>query len=128
MQHRRLLMRLSPTSGGYRERLLDAMALLLSNLHRTGVCWSDCSLANTLFRRDGDRLPAYLVDAETSGVHPTMVDGQRRYDLGFASDLDVGPAAPDARARLRTSVTTRRSTPRASARRAGRARPPGLAG
>jgi len=81
MQYRRLLMRLSPATGGYRERLLDAMALLLVDLHRAGVFWGDCSLANTLFRRDGDRLQAYLVDAETSEVHPSLSDGQRRYDL-----------------------------------------------
>lgn len=81
MQYRRLLMRLAPATGGYRERLLDAMALLLVDLHRGGVFWGDCSLANTLFRRDGDRLQAYLVDAETSEVHPSLSDGQRRYDL-----------------------------------------------
>ena len=65
----------------YRDRLLDAMALLLVDLHRGGVYWGDCSLANTLFRRDGDRIQAYLVDAETSEVHPALSDGQRAYDL-----------------------------------------------
>jgi hypothetical protein len=45
------------------------------------VFWGDCSLANTLFRRDGDRIQAYLVDAETSEVFPTLSDGQRTYDL-----------------------------------------------
>ncbi len=68
-------------SAGYRDRLLDAMALLLVDLHRGGVYWGDCSLANTLFRRDGDRIQAYLVDAETSEVHPGLSDGQRRFDL-----------------------------------------------
>ena len=81
MQYRRLLMRLRPVSSGYRERLLDAMALLLVDLHRGGVYWGDCSLSNTLFRRDGDRIQAYLVDAETSEVHPGLSDGQRRFDL-----------------------------------------------
>jgi hypothetical protein len=56
------------------------MAFLLVDLHRNGVYWGDCSLANTLFRRDGDRIQAYLVDAETSEVHPTLSDGQREYD------------------------------------------------
>ena len=56
LQYRRLMMRLPPTSGSYRERLLDAMAFLLVDLHRAGVFWGDCSLANTLFRRDGDRI------------------------------------------------------------------------
>src|SRR5207247_2579753 len=51
------------------------------DLHRSGVYWGDCSLANTLFRRDGDRIQAYLVDAETSEIHPRLSDGQRAYDL-----------------------------------------------
>jgi hypothetical protein len=81
MQYRRLLMRLRDVTASYRDRLLDAMALLLVDLHRGGVYWGDCSLANTLFRRDGDRIQAYLVDAETSEVHPGLSDGQRRFDL-----------------------------------------------
>jgi Domain of unknown function (DUF4032)/Lipopolysaccharide kinase (Kdo/WaaP) family len=81
LQYRRLMMRLPPTSGSYRERLLDAMAFLLVDLHRSGVFWGDCSLANTLFRRDGDLIQAYLVDAETSEVFPSLSDGQRAYDL-----------------------------------------------
>jgi tRNA A-37 threonylcarbamoyl transferase component Bud32 len=81
LQYRRLLMRLRSTSEAYRDRLLDAMASLLVDLHRGGVYWGDCSLANTLFRRDGDKIQAYLVDAETSEVHPSLSDGQRAYDL-----------------------------------------------
>ena len=79
LQYRRLMARL-PT-GVYRDRLLDAMAWLLVDLHRSGVFWGDCSLANTLFRRDGDRIQAYLVDAETSEIHERLSDGQRAYDL-----------------------------------------------
>ena len=67
--------------GPYRDRLLDAMAWLLVDLHRAGVYWGDCSLANTLFRRDGDKIQAFLVDAETSEIHPSLSDGQRGYDL-----------------------------------------------
>ncbi len=81
LQYRRLLMRVPLEPGGYRDRLLDAMAGLLVDLHRAGVYWGDCSLANTLFRRDGDTFVAYLVDAETSEVHPSLSDGQRAYDL-----------------------------------------------
>ena len=81
LQYRRLLMRLPLGPGAYRGRLLDAMAWLLVDLHRAGVFWGDCSLANTLFRRDGDKIQAFLVDAETSEVHPTLSDGQRAYDL-----------------------------------------------
>ena len=58
------------------------MASLLVDLHRAGVFWGDCSLANTLLRRDGDRLQAFLVvDAETSEIHPRLSDGQRAADL-----------------------------------------------
>ena len=48
IQYRRLLMRFPLGRGAYRDRLLDAMAWLLVDLHRAGVFWGDCSLANTL--------------------------------------------------------------------------------
>jgi hypothetical protein len=86
LQYRRLLMRFPLGPGGYRDRLLDAMAWLLFDLHRGGVYWGDCSLANTLFRRDGDRIQAYLVDAETSECHPSLSDGQRDYDLEILTE------------------------------------------
>ena len=81
LQYRRLLMRVPLTAGGYRERLLDAMASLLVDLHRAGVYWGDCSLSNTLFRRDGGTIQAYLVDAETSETYAALSTGQRAYDL-----------------------------------------------
>jgi hypothetical protein len=81
IQYRRLLMRFPLGPGPYRDRLLDAMAWLLVDLHRSGVFWGDCSLANTLFRRDGDKIQAFLVDAETSEIHDSLSDGQRTYDL-----------------------------------------------
>ncbi len=80
-QYRRLFMRLPPDQRKHRERLLDAMAGLLVELHRHGVFWGDCSLANTLFSRDGQILVAWLVDAETSETHPTLSRGQREHDL-----------------------------------------------
>lgn len=80
-QYRRLFMRLPPDQPRHRARLLDAMAGLLVELHRHGVFWGDCSLANTLFSRDGQLLQAWLVDAETSEVHPSLSRGQRRHDL-----------------------------------------------
>ena len=83
LQYRRLLTRLPAGPGPHRDRLLEAMASLLVDLHRAGVFWGDCSLANTLFRRDGDKIQAYLVDAETSEIHPSLSDGQR------ATDLDI---------------------------------------
>lgn len=72
---------LSPGLERYQERLLDAMADLLVRLHLAGAFWGDCSLSNTLFRRDAGQLGAYLVDAETSEIHDTLSDGQRRTDL-----------------------------------------------
>jgi Domain of unknown function (DUF4032)/Lipopolysaccharide kinase (Kdo/WaaP) family len=79
-QYRRLFMRL-PDQPKHRARLLDGMAGLLVELHRHGVFWGDCSLANTLFSRDGQTLQAWLVDAETSEVHSTLSRGQREHDL-----------------------------------------------
>ena len=53
----------------YREHLLDAISGLLVQLHLQGYYWGDCSLSNTLFRRDAGALQAYLVDAETAEHH-----------------------------------------------------------
>jgi hypothetical protein len=89
-QFRRLLMRLPPNRPRQRARLLDAMVNLLVDLHRSGVYWGDCSLANTLFSRDGQRLQAWLVDAETSEIHPQLSDGQRRYDLDILVENVAG--------------------------------------
>nr|WP_246326440.1 DUF4032 domain-containing protein [Actinomycetospora corticicola] len=80
-QYRRLFARLPPDRAAHRARLLDAMAGLLVELHRHGVFWGDCSLANTLFTRDGQALQAHLVDAETAESHPSLSDGQRQMDL-----------------------------------------------
>lgn len=65
----------------YRERLLDAMAGLFVRLHLAGLYWGDCSLSNTLFRRDAGELSAYLVDGETSEMHDSLSPGQREQDL-----------------------------------------------
>jgi hypothetical protein len=80
------------------ERLLDALAGLLVRLHLSGFYWGDCSLSNTLFRRDADALAAYVIDVETAEHHAELSDGQRRLDLHIAtenvagdlSDLQVG--------------------------------------
>jgi hypothetical protein len=80
-QFRRLFMRLPASETAVRGKLLAAIAGLLVELHRAGVFWGDCSLANTLFVRDGQTIQAHLVDAETSAIHPSLSDGQRRYDL-----------------------------------------------
>jgi hypothetical protein len=74
----------------YRERLLDAMAGLVVRLHLAGLYWGDCSLSNTLFRRDAGALSAYLVDAETSELHETLSDGQREQDLYILEENIAG--------------------------------------
>jgi len=66
------------------QRLIDALAVLLVRLHLSGFWWGDVSLSNTLFRRDAGAFAAYLVDAETGELHPSLTDGQREHDLQIA--------------------------------------------
>jgi hypothetical protein len=70
---------------GLRVRLLDALAGLFVRLHLAGFFWGDCSLSNTLFRRDAGALAAYLVDAETGELHPRLTAGQREQDIEIAT-------------------------------------------
>ena len=72
------------------ETLLDALAELLVRLHLMGCFWGDCSLSNTLFRRDAGALTAYLVDAETAEIHPTLSDNMRAFDLDLAVENIFG--------------------------------------
>ncbi len=65
-------------------KLLDALAELLVRLHLAGFAWGDCSLSNTLFRRDAGALAAYLVDAETGQIRTQLSAGQRQHDLDIA--------------------------------------------
>ncbi|WP_433792434.1 DUF4032 domain-containing protein [Actinoplanes sp. CA-252034] len=62
-------------------RLLDALAALVVRMHLTGFSWGDCSLSNTLFRRDAGAFAAYLVDAETGNLYPKLSEGQRSEDI-----------------------------------------------
>jgi hypothetical protein len=64
--------------------MANALALLLVRLHLLGFWWGDCSLSNTLFRRDADGFAAYLVDAETGEFQKSLSDGQREHDLEIA--------------------------------------------
>lgn len=74
----------------YRAHLLDALAGLLCQLHLAGVYWGDCSLANTLFRRDAGSLQAVLVDAETSEIHDSLSDARRSADLDIMVENVAG--------------------------------------
>ena len=96
-------------------RLLDALAVLLVQLHLTGFSWNDCSLSNTLFRRDAGAFAAYLVDAETGELHPSLSVGQRAYDLETAAtnvagelmDLQAGGRLQDGIDPIVTGVSIR---------------------
>lgn len=85
------------------DRVLDALVQLLARLHLGGFFWADCSLSNTLFRRDAGRFEAYLVDTETAEVRNVLSDGLRAYDLdtatenvaGELADLEAGGLLPD---------------------------------
>ncbi|MFN8146832.1 MAG: DUF4032 domain-containing protein [Candidatus Nanopelagicales bacterium] len=86
-------------------RLLDALAVLMVRLHLVGFAWGDCSLSNTLFRRDAGAFAAYLVDAETGEIHEPLSQGRREYDLQTA-ELNVGGELLDVEAsgRLHPSI------------------------
>jgi hypothetical protein len=114
LPYRSLFMRSSLVR--YRDHLLDAIAGLMVQLHLVGIYWGDCSLSNTLFRRDAGALQAYLVDAETVEVHPGIppptlrlhdlqimeenVDGELA-DLGAANLLMDGIPSDDTGASIR---------------------------
>jgi uncharacterized protein DUF4032/lipopolysaccharide kinase (Kdo/WaaP) family protein len=85
------------------DQLVDAMVELLVRLHLAGLFWGDCSLSNTLFRPDAGSIAAYLVDAETAELHPSLTSGQRRFDIDYAAervggelfDLQAGGLLPE---------------------------------
>ena len=72
------------------DRLLDALVALLVRIHLDGFFWGDCSLSNTLFRRDAGALQAYIIDVETAEHHATLTAGQRTFDLMLATDNLAG--------------------------------------
>jgi len=74
----------------YRDRLVDALAGLLVQLHLSHVYWGDCSLSNTLFLRDAGTLQAYLVDAETSEISEHLSDAMRDNDLDLMEENVAG--------------------------------------
>lgn len=95
---------MSPSLERYRKHLLDAIASLLVQLHLAGVFWGDCSLSNTLYRRDAGALRAYLVDAETVEIHPDICPPALRFhDLQIMEeniecdlfDSQTVPSIPD---------------------------------
>ncbi len=75
--------------------LVDALVVLLVRLHLADFFWGDVSLSNVLFRRSAGGFAAYLVDAETGELRPTLSRQMREYDVQvgcenvFAELLDL---------------------------------------
>ncbi|GAA1916940.1 DUF4032 domain-containing protein [Nocardioides lentus] len=78
--------------------LVDALVVLLVRLHLSDFFWGDVSLSNVLFRRNAGEFSAYLVDAETGELRPTLSRGMREHDVTvgcenvFAELLDLQAA------------------------------------
>lgn len=66
--------------------LVDAIVVLLVRLHLADFFWGDVSLSNVLFRRDAGGFAAYLVDAETGELRPTLSRRMREHDLTIATE------------------------------------------
>lgn len=81
------------------ENLLDALSLLLVRMHLAGYYWGDCSLNNTLLKRDGGALAAYVVDLETGQHHDELTDGQRLEDVEIAQ-LNIAGGLMDVQAEM----------------------------
>ncbi len=88
-----------PDVEGLSSKLLDALAMLLVRLHLAGFFWGDCSLSNTLFRRDAGALAAYCVDLETGEWHNELTDGQRKTDLEI-TEMNVAGGLMDLQAQI----------------------------
>src|SRR3954454_12938235 len=75
--------------------LVPALVVLLVRLHLADFYWGDVSLSNVLFRRNAGGFAAYLVDAETAELRPSLSRQMREYDVTvgcenvFAELLDL---------------------------------------
>jgi Domain of unknown function (DUF4032)/Lipopolysaccharide kinase (Kdo/WaaP) family len=70
--------------------LIDAMVVLLVRLHLADFFWGDVSLSNVLFRRSAGGFAAYLVDAETGELKPSLSQSMREYDVTIATENVFG--------------------------------------
>ena len=95
-------------------RLLDALAALMVRMHLTGFFWGDCSLSNTLFRRDAGRVRRLPGGRRDRRAAPRALQRSARRGPGDRPGEHLrrgaGPRRPPA-------CCTSRSTPRWSARR-----------
>jgi len=76
--------------GERRTQMLDALAGLLVELHMVGLYWGDCSLSNVLYRFDAGEIEAIMIDGETSELHASLSDGQRRGDIEVMKENVAG--------------------------------------
>lgn len=76
--------------GTRRKQMLDALAGLLVELHMAGCYWGDCSLSNVLYRFDAGQIEAIMIDAETSELHGSLSEGQRRADIEILQENVAG--------------------------------------
>ena len=76
--------------GERRTQMLDALAGLLVELHMVGLYWGDCSLSNVLYRFDAGGIEAIMIDGETSKLHASLSDGQRREDIEVMKENVAG--------------------------------------
>ena len=70
-----------PGFGDFRDKMFDAVAGLLVQLHLIGCFWGDCSLSNVLYRWDASSIQTIMVDGETASIHQQLTEGQREEDL-----------------------------------------------
>lgn len=75
-----------------RKVIWDAIAELFVELHSNGICWGDASLANILVKFEKIDIPfvgkktvlkAYLADAETVELYPSLSLSQREAEIAF---------------------------------------------
>ena len=79
--------------GPRREQLLDAFAMLLTELHLLGCFWGDCSLSNVLYRFDAGAIDTRLVDGETASIYDTLSDARRQHDIDIMVENVAGEMA-----------------------------------
>ena len=72
------------------DRLLDALVGLLVRLHLAGFFWGDCSLSNTLFRRDAGAPAGLHHRRRDERALRQLTDGQRQIDLDIATENVAG--------------------------------------
>jgi len=92
-----------PGFGPNRQKMLDAFAGLLVELHVAGCFWGDCSLSNVLYRWDAAAIETIMVDAETASIHDELSDGQRMEDIEIMT-MNVAGGMADIAASSGTEV------------------------